>query len=223
MNSPDTHRRESGYALLLVVLLAALVLVALSVVVPRILTQGQREKEDELIFRGDQYRKAIGRFYGKFGRFPNTIQELLRTNDRSFLRREYADPMDPEGKWRLIRVAPNGALIGSVTRRVPAPGGQEEGGEEGNGEEAGGGEEETPPADADAGDDSTLPIAGVASRSRARSIKVYQGYEHYYQWEFIFEFTPQGGAGTPGQAPRPPGQGQGQGQGPGGPAPPQER
>jgi len=204
------RRRESGYAFLIVLLLAAMVLISLSVAVPRILTQGQRMKEDELIFRGQEYQKAIGRFYRKFGRYPNSIEELLRTNDRAFLRREYRDPMTEEGKWRLIRVAPNGALIGSVTRRFPAgaggaPGDEDEGDDEDEGA--------SPPPPVTDTDDSNLPIAGVASRNHARSIKVYNGFSTYYEWEFIYDAV-QDAAGRAGQGqqPTPPGQPPGQGQ-----------
>src|SRR3990167_7585385 len=60
-SSPEMRRRESGYALLVVILLAALVLIALSAVVPQVLTQGQREKEEELVFRGGQIGRAACR------------------------------------------------------------------------------------------------------------------------------------------------------------------
>ena len=222
------RNKQSGYAFLIAVLLAALVLVALSVAIPRLLTQGQREKEEELIFRGDQYRRAIARFYKKFGRYPRSVEELLRTNDRSFLRREFTDPMSPDGRWRFIRVGPSGEFIGSVNRRLPtaAPAGQPPGGaeadqadqedqadqadadqeqpDEGDGEETPA-VEETPPQStgssmASAG---TLPLAGVASRSRTRAIKVYQGYGRYFQWEFIYDPSKDAVVTAPG-APAPP-------------------
>lgn len=168
------RRGQSGYALLVVLLLLALVLVALSTAVPRFLTQGQREKEEELVFRGQQYRRAVGLFYKKYGRYPRSMDDLLRFNDRSFLRRAFPDPMTPEGKWRLIRVGPGGEFIGSVNRPPlmgssaaappPSPGGFTEG-------------------------PSTYPLAGVASRSLAPSVRVYQGRSYYYQWEFIYDPT----------------------------------
>ncbi|MFQ5723426.1 MAG: hypothetical protein ACE5G6_02950 [Terriglobia bacterium] len=160
------RRGEAGLALLVVLLLAALLLISLSAAVPRVLTQGRREKEAELIFRGEQYRRAIGFFYKQFGRYPNSMEELLETNDRAFLRREWPDPMTPEGEWRLIRVGPNGKFIGSVHR-----GGKDEEGKE----------EEF------AGNIEDLPIAGVASTSREYAIRVYDGYQYYYEWEFIYD------------------------------------
>lgn len=210
------QRRESGYALLIVVLMAALLLVALSAAVPRLLTQGQREKEEEMIFRGEQYRQAIGRFYRKFGRFPNSIDELLHTNDRGFLRREFPDPMTPDGKWRLIRVGPSGELIGAVTHSLPLgiPAQKPSEGSDGDedveeSDEAASGATGLPeslPGTASGSEEegSRLPLAGIASRSRARAIKVFQGYDHYYQWEFIYDPAQEAvGAlpGTPAQTP----------------------
>lgn len=208
MPDREMRRRESGYALLVVLLLAALVLIALAAVAPRVLTQGQREKEEELIFRGEQYRRAIGVFYKKLNRYPNTVEELLRTNDRSFLRREYRDPMTPDGKWRFIRVGPNGEFIGAHSRR--STGGRGEGGDEGDDEDEENGAEEEDTAEPPAGgsaqaDNESLPLAGVASRSPARSIRVYQGEERYDLWEFIYDPTQEALGGKAGQPPQPPG------------------
>lgn len=161
------RRGEAGYALLMVLLLAALVLLSLSTAVPRLLTQGKREKEAELIFRGEQYRRAIGLFYKKVGRYPNSVEELLETNDRAFLRRAWPDPMTPGGEWRLIRVGAGGGFIGSVHS-----GREDQEGEQGR---------------ELVGDLESLPIAGVASRSPERSIRVYEGYESYEEWEFIYD------------------------------------
>lgn len=183
------RRRESGYALLVVLLLGALVLLSLSVAVPRLLTQGQREKEEELIFRGEQYKRAIGLFFKKIGRYPNSIEELLETNDLAFLRRAWPDPMTEEGEWHFIRVGPNGELIGSVREVLPG---------EGAGEQTDDEDQEDQPATEDfSGDVQALPIAGVASRSRERSIKIYDGYDHYYQWEFIYDPIEEAAGGQP--------------------------
>lgn len=197
--------RQAGYALLVVLLLAALVLIALSAAAPSVLTQGQREKEEELIFRGEQYRRAIGVFFKKFGRYPNSVEELLRTNDLSFLRREYPDPMTPEGQWRFIRVGPSGEFIGAHTRRQTKSAGEEDEEAEDDSDEEGEEEdtEEPPAGGTSGGDNPSLPLAGVASRSTARSIRIYQDQERYDLWEFIYDAA-QGAVG-PGQGrPQPP-------------------
>ena len=110
-----TRRAESGYSLLMVVFLVATSLILSSVVVPNLLTQGRREREAETVWRGQQYERAIGLYFRKFGRYPTKVDDLTRqTNGARFLRKAYTDPMNKDdGSWRFIYVGPNGQLIGS--------------------------------------------------------------------------------------------------------------
>ncbi len=112
----DSRPRERGYTLLFAVFLVALALIATTIAVPSILTQGRREQELEMVWRGKQYEKAIGRYTRKFNRNPTKIDDLVKgTNGVRFLRQAYKDPMnDVDGSWRLIYVTGGGALIGSV-------------------------------------------------------------------------------------------------------------
>lgn len=110
------RHRESGYSLLMVVFMVATVLILASAVVPNLLTQGRREREAETIWRGEQYVRAIGLYYRKFGRYPTKVDDLTKqTNGVRFLRQAYTDPTNKEdGSWRFIYVGPNGQLIGSL-------------------------------------------------------------------------------------------------------------
>jgi len=109
---------SEGYALLTVVFLAAAMIIAATAAAPNLLTQGQREKEEELIWRGEQHARAVRLFYRKFGRFPLSLEELAEPKQQiRFLRKPYKDPMNrQDGSWRLIYVSPTGQLIGSVMR-----------------------------------------------------------------------------------------------------------
>ncbi len=114
--------KQGGYALLLVVFFTALVVVATMSAGLRILTEGKREKEQEMIWRGKQYTRAIRAYYRKLGRFPNSMDDLTKPKVGSlrFLRQPYKDPMNKEdGSWRLIYVGPAGNLIGSLKPRPP--------------------------------------------------------------------------------------------------------
>ena len=82
-------------------LLAALA-IAITAAAPSMITQIRRDREEELIHRGNQYVRAIRLFYKKFGRYPNSIKELEDTNHLRFLRREYKDPMTDSGEWTLL-------------------------------------------------------------------------------------------------------------------------
>lgn len=127
MNSVSTSRRtnknQGGYALILVVFFTALILVACMSIGLRVQTEGRREKEQEMIWRGKQYTRGIKLYYRKFGRFPNSMDDLVKPKlgNLRFMRQAYKDPMNKEdGSWRLIYVGPAGQLIGSLK---PQPGG----------------------------------------------------------------------------------------------------
>jgi len=106
--------------LLFVIFLAAVMFLATSVILPSLLTQGRREKEDELIWRGQQYARAVRLYYHKYGRFPQSLEDLTKPkNHIHFLRKPYTDPMNrQDGSWRLIYIGPSGELIGTVRRRT---------------------------------------------------------------------------------------------------------
>ncbi|HKW89540.1 MAG TPA: hypothetical protein VJN21_12370 [Candidatus Acidoferrales bacterium] len=113
------HCRKStdrGFALLFVIFLVALVLIGASVAILRIKTQGLRQREADMIWRGEQYQRAIGLYYRKNGRYPTSIDDLVKgTPGLRYLREPYKDPMNrADGSWRLIYVTPAGQLIGSV-------------------------------------------------------------------------------------------------------------
>jgi type II secretory pathway pseudopilin PulG len=112
----ERKRNDAGYTLLMVVFLVAVMSVTAMAVAPNLLTEGRREKEKEMIWRGQQYQRAILLYYGKFGRYPTKIEDLTRqTNGVRFLRQAYTDPMNKDdGSWRFIYMGPNGQLIGSL-------------------------------------------------------------------------------------------------------------
>ena len=115
--SKARKREQEGYALLLVVFLTTLMLLATIVAAPSVRTERKREQEEEMIWRGKQYVRAIKLYYRKNGRFPTSLDDLTKpkTGSLRFLRQAYKDPMNKEdGSWRLIYVGPAGQLIGSL-------------------------------------------------------------------------------------------------------------
>ena len=106
-------RAEEGYILLIMMMVATLLLISLAAAVPSIYVEGQREKEKELIFRGEQYARAIELFHTQFNRYPTSVKELLHTNNMSFLLQAYRDPMAKDGKWRFIHATANGIILDS--------------------------------------------------------------------------------------------------------------
>jgi hypothetical protein len=115
------RRAESGYALLFVIFLVASMLLFAAAANPNVLTEGRRQKEEEMVWRGNQYVRAVRLFYQKNGRYPQNLEELTKPNAANvhFLRKPYVEPMNTaDGSWRLIYVSPTGQLIGSVHFRT---------------------------------------------------------------------------------------------------------
>jgi type II secretory pathway pseudopilin PulG len=208
------RRKEAGYTLLMVVFMVASMLIVAMAAAPNILTQGRREKEEEMVWRGKQYARAISLYYHKFGKYPTKIDDLVKqTNGVRFLRHAYTDPMNKEdGSWRFIYVGPNGQLIGSLRQtsllqtalttpglngalgagmQPPAP-------PPGPNQGAGTGQLGQQPNPATAanpldaqpqpltGDVLGGSIAGVGSKIKKPSIRVYLGGDTYEMWEFIY-------------------------------------
>ena len=104
----------------------ALLLVATMALTPNVRTQGRREKETEMIWRGKQYVRGIRLYYQKNHKFPTQLEDLYKPKTGiRFMRQPFKDPMNPvDGSWRLIYVGPNGQLIGSLKNRAVNAAGQ---------------------------------------------------------------------------------------------------
>ncbi len=115
-NLTSRRRKQAGYTLLMAVFMVATMIILAAAAAPNLLTEGRREKEDDMVWRGEQYERAIGLYYKKFGKYPTKVEDLTRqTNGVRFLRQAYKDPMNKDdGSWRFIYVGPNGQLIGSL-------------------------------------------------------------------------------------------------------------
>jgi hypothetical protein len=108
---------ESGYALLMAMFLVATIILMAAVATPNILTQGKREKEQELVWRGNQYVRAFRLYFRKNGRYPQRLEDLTKGDAAGlhYIRKPYSDPVNTgDGSWRVIYVSPSGQLTGSV-------------------------------------------------------------------------------------------------------------
>jgi type II secretory pathway pseudopilin PulG len=88
------QNHERGYIMITLMLMLALITIALLTALPNIRQQVRRDREVELIHRGDAYMRAIKHFYIKFGRYPARVEELENTNNMRFLRKRYTDPVN---------------------------------------------------------------------------------------------------------------------------------
>src|SRR5581483_4495323 len=82
-------------------------------------TESKRQRERELLFVGDQFRRAIGNYYerspGGANSFPQSLDDLLLDsrypNTQRYLRRVYADPMTGKTQWGLVK-GPGDGIVG---------------------------------------------------------------------------------------------------------------
>ncbi len=95
-------RHEDGFLLLGVLFMILVIMIMLAIAAPKMADSIRRDKEEETIHRGKQYARAIQNYYNKYGRYPNTIDQLMKADNLRFLRKRYLDPMTGKDDWRII-------------------------------------------------------------------------------------------------------------------------
>ncbi len=162
--------------------------VMMSAILPAWRHQAKREKEAELIFRGEQYVRAISLWERKMGpgsRPPN-FDMLVQ---QKFLRKKYKDPMTADGEFQPIvagvqTAIPGAGRVGRGAAQAPPPNPGQPGLGAGGMQSAPGG------------------VFGVVSKSTAQSIRLYNGRGRYNEWQFVHAGAANapggGGAGAPG-------------------------
>src|SRR3989475_13017079 len=108
----NKHRRDAGFSLAALIFFAAAASILAAAAVPAYQMQAKREREKELMFRGQEYTRAIQKYQRKFGVYPSSLEQLVQTNGLRFLRKAYKDPITGKD-FRLIRLNPDGSLAGS--------------------------------------------------------------------------------------------------------------
>ncbi len=109
---------ERGSALLIVFVFAAAVAIMLYMEMPVAVFEAQRNKEQLLIDRGNEYAHAAKLYLRKVGQYPPTIDAMENTNRMRFLRKRYKDPFTGKDDWRLLHAAPNGMLTDSKVNPI---------------------------------------------------------------------------------------------------------
>lgn len=218
MRSDSSHRagsKQDGYILFGIAVALIILGIFMGIAVPLWQKIMQREREQELIFRGYQYMQAIELYQRKFpGAYPPNLDILV---DQKFLRKAYTDPMTEDGEWRFIRqlspeLQPGGQVPGQSSgitdlnrsqARTRSPGSATPG-NAGAMRSATGDRftSATGRSSMGSGDAGQGGIVGVASKSEEETFYKVPGKEKYKDWLFVFGAQP-GQAGQAGQAGRP--------------------
>ena len=107
---------QRGFTYLTVLFMVAILSGGLALVGEVWQTSAAREKEAELLFVGNQYRKAIERYFlsGPQRQYPRELAELLkdprRPGNERYLRKLYPDPLTGQ-PFALVK-APDGGILG---------------------------------------------------------------------------------------------------------------
>lgn len=174
--------------------------VLMSALLPAWTHLATREKEEELVFRGKQYARAIGLWERKYANTPPPTLDVLV--EQRFLRKKYKDPITnddfqpiyanqamqqpigaPQAAQRPGQQA--SATLGTPAQPASQPGSSPAVGSTGTGTTSQGG------------------IVGVTSKSKDASIRIYNGRDRYNEWAFVYIQTAQrptqpGVGGVPG-------------------------
>jgi type II secretory pathway pseudopilin PulG len=207
---------DSGYILLGITILLVILGISLVAAVPLWQRAVQREREQELIFRGYQYMQAIERYQRKYpGAYPPSVDVLV---EQKFLRKAYKDPFGgKDGEWNVLRQlspelqlgqqqqllqqAGEAAGITDLNRsraQLRTPGGEKAGAPGSQPAPAGGRFQSS--LGRGASDASMGGIVGVASRSAERTFYRVPGKEKYKDWLFVWGAQAVGVPAIPGQA-----------------------
>jgi len=120
-------RRERGFTYLTALFVVAILLGGLALAGEMWQTSAAREREADLLFVGNQYRRAIGLYYnntpGAPKRYPRALEDLVKDprtpTTQRYLRRLYADPLGA-GEWGVVR-ADDGGIAGVYSQSDAAP------------------------------------------------------------------------------------------------------
>jgi type II secretory pathway pseudopilin PulG len=196
-------RTEGGYAMAALLVGLAVMAVLMSMAMPVWSHMVKREKEEELIWRGQQYARAIGLFQRKYANtYPPTVDILV---EQRFLRKKYKDPITNDD-FQLVPASGGSPTPGLPPGRPGMPAQGAPPGQTGFTAQAtmSGGVGTAATANIAGAGQLNLGIAGVVSKSKDASIKIYNGRQKYNEWTFVYLQTaqriggPGGPAGTPG-------------------------
>lgn len=181
---------ERGYAMAALLVGLSVMAVLMGVALPVWNKQAQREREEEYLFRAHEYARGILKFQRKAGpgTLPPTLDLLV---EQRFVRRKYKDPLNGQDFQPVYQtVAPIGGPGGAVGQiGTTPPGGTATGGGTlpsgffGTSTQQTGGTSTTGQTAAMPG----APVIGVVSKSKATSIKIWNGRTRYDQWAVTYQ------------------------------------
>ena len=196
-------RNQRGYAMAALLVAMSVTAILMTAVMPVWKQMAQREKEEELVFRGQQYVHAITLYGRKFANTqPPSVDVLV---NQKFLRKKYKDPINNDDFQLVLATqgAPGAAGRGAAAPQASPRGWRSRRQRTGRCRQP---RRPTPQAArgiSPIGTPGAGPVGGiigVTSKSKDKSIRLYNGRSHYNEWVFMYQ-PPQTAPGAGGVAP----------------------
>jgi type II secretory pathway pseudopilin PulG len=169
--------------------------VLLSVAMPAWKTLVQRDREEELVFRGEQYARGVGLFQRKFaGAFPPSVELMVQ---QKFLRKAYKDPITGD-EFQVLYQNTAMAVPGQATSPGAGVAGAARPGQMTTGPGLAPAAGLTPATTGDASRPGSAfgftgatagprgGVVGVTSKSNKTSLRLYKGRGRYNEWQFVY-------------------------------------
>lgn len=172
---------EGGYLMVALLVAMSIMAIMMSAALPAWHTLARREKEAELVFRGEQYARAIGLYQRKVANAQVPSIDFLV--EQRYLRKRYKDPITnddfqplgagsglpgqtQQGSPSQAQTGARGAASGSAAQSTRVTSVTAIAGSTGASAVVGG-------------------IVGVTSKSTDKSLRLYNGRDTYNQWVFM--------------------------------------
>ncbi|MBE9537157.1 MAG: type II secretion system protein [Proteobacteria bacterium] len=122
-------QNKNGFTYIIVLLAVVLTGISLMVAGKYWSFIDKKDKEAELLFRGEQYLRAIDSYFkgahGGANLYPQKLDDLLKDprslSPKRYLRRLYKDPMTGEADWLPIVEKKSGRIKGLKSRSEATP------------------------------------------------------------------------------------------------------
>jgi len=118
-------KRQSGFTYLGLLALIAIMGLVLTMATRVWSFSEQRDKEQQLLYVGDQFRNAIAAYFAFGSQYPLTLQQLLQDDRtpvaRRYLRQIYRDPMTNDTDWNLIKDPTGVGIMGVASKSKLVP------------------------------------------------------------------------------------------------------
>ena len=168
---------EGGYLMVALLVAMSIMAIMMSAALPAWHTMARREKEAELVFRGEQYARAIGLYQRKVANAQVPSIDFLV--EQRYLRKRYKDPItnddfQPLGAGSGLPGQTQQGSTSLLARGAASASGTQ------------GGRVTSVTAIAGSTGSAVVGgIVGVTSKSEDRSLRLYNGRDTYNQWVFM--------------------------------------